>query len=241
MRTTVVALGLVVLVGRPATAQFAVIDVAAVARLAEHVEKAQQIVEHTKLATDVLSGLKLRLGGLGGFRITPILPTNWDTQGAMPAARILQIADAAELVAAMPAGEQRQFWEQQLAQLYVSARTQSHALKQSLATQTDAAGPLSSVINALVGSILSGRDADHAVGAILDKIAIGSSIHAHQLDGLQQITTGTTNVIGVINQRQNNTEVEQLNLGLTTSAQAVQAGQSYMRGSSDAIRHWRFH
>ncbi len=231
---------MLIAIPRPAQCQWVVVDPAAIVKIFEQTQETIKIVTEAKRTGDILGGLKFRLGGLGSYRTAPVLPTTWDTQGAMPPARIPQIAEAAEIIAAMPPGDQKRYWENQLALQFVSARTQSHSLKQNLAVQTDAAGPLSSVINALMGAILSGSDADHSATAILDKIAIGAGIQAHQNDGLAQINIGTANVLGVINQRQNNSEVEQLNLGLETSANAVTFGQSYISGSAAILRAWRY-
>ncbi len=231
---------MLIAIPRPALAQWVVVDPAAIVKIFEQTQETIKIVTEARRTGDILGGLKFRLGGLGSYRTQPILPTTWDTQGSMAPARIPQIAEAVEIIAAMPPGDQKRYWENQLALQFVSARTQSHSLKQNLAVQTDAAGPLSSVINALMGAILSGSDADHSATAILDKIAIGAGIQAHQNDGLAQINIGTANVLGVINQRQQNVEIEQLNVGLITQSQAVAFGQRSTRGSAEAIRHWRF-
>ncbi len=225
-----VILVLIIAFPRDAAAQWVVVDPAAIVKIFEQTQETIKIVTEARRTGDILGGLKFRLGGLGSYRTQPVLPTTWDTQASMPAARITQISDAAEIIAAMPQGEQRRYWETMLGMQYTSARTLSHSLKQNLAVQTDAAGSITGVINALMSAVLSGSDADHSVTAILDKLAVGATVNAHQLDGLH----------GVINNRQNNSEVEQLNLGLETSANAVTFGQSYISGSAAVLRAWRF-
>ncbi len=224
---------------RQAHAQIVVYDPAAWFQRGTQILHDVDVVAHTKSTADQLTDMAKGLSGLGGFRIVPIVNTTWDTQAAMPPARIAQIENAAEIVAAMREGDAKRYLQNKLALIYVAARSQSHALKQSLAVQTDAGGPLTATINALMNTILSGNQADQQLVSVLQKIAIAGSVQHHQLDSLTQVSVGTVNQLGIMGQRQTNLDVEGLNTSLNTLELVEPVGESYTSGTAQAIRGWR--
>ncbi len=222
---------------RPVAGQWVVIDPAAIVKIFEQTQETIKIVtEAKKTATSLTTPLL----GLGAFRLAPVPPQEWSVQQSIPAARAVTMAEAEQLVAAMAPGPAREFLQQQLSLIFVSARSGSHANKAGDLVREDLKGQLGRVIQALSASMQSSGADAHSVAAELGRIAMANGVQLHALDGLTQVNLGILDHLAIQTQRMQNADQSALNSGLTTQANAVAFGTSTTKGSAEILRHFNF-
>ena len=256
MKVRVFALGwLMLAVGKPASAQVTVIDLANLSQAVLIAQRAQQHYQELQAQYATILRMAQGLGTLGRYRIPTIAatrhdPSRWafatpwlqglnhgDPTGAGYTATTVPLERPVNLPATLGAAARRVL-ERQYATVEI---TDSVAMMggHQIGALRGYHDQTSQAVQELEGDVLNGLLRYHELTAILDKIAAGELLGRRQDMATNQLLSHALEQLLARGKRQRDTEAVTMNMQLVTWRDARAVNDAMAVGMGDALRTWR--
>jgi len=255
MRRPVIAAVLVLFIGAPAQAQFAVIDPANLAQAVLIAERTWNHWDELRREFETIRRMAQGLGAVDAYRI-PNIPTSvhdihrwahgaaWleglntgDPSGSQYAAVTLPLEGPGPELNRLSASGRRTF-ERQYATVEIAdsvARLGGH----QVAIIRNYYDRLLHALEALEGDVVNPRPEFHEMTAVLDQIAAGELLGRRQDTATNQLLSHALEQLLVRGKRFRDTEATSINMQLGTWRDTESANRAFAAGVGDALRTWR--
>ena len=255
MRRRVIAAVVVLFIGAPAQAQFAVIDPANLAQAVLIAERTWNHWDELRREFETIRRMAQGLGAVDAYRI-PNIPTSvhdihrwthgaaWleglntgDPSGSQYAAVTLPLEGPGPELNRLSASGRRAF-ERQYATVEIAdsvARLGGH----QVAIIRNYYDRLLHALEALEGDVVNPRPEFHEMTAVLDQIAAGELLGRRQDTATNQLLSHALEQLLARSKRFRDTEATSINMQLGTWRDAESANRAFAAGVGDALRTWR--
>ena len=253
-RKSIVITIVVLLVGVPAHAQFAVIDPGNLAQAILIVQRTQR--QYQTLYDEYLTILRMgrRLGPMERYRTPPVALASHDTGRwtfANPWIAGLNAGDAAGVgyqATVLPLerpdsanrlkGAARRTFERQYATVEIADSVAMMGGHQ-VGLMRGFHNVLQQAVQSLEGDVLNSSNAYHDMTSILDKIAAGELLGRRQDMATNQLLSHVLEQLLARSKRMRDNEASALDAQMTTWRDAAVANLAFRAGAGDALRTWR--
>jgi uncharacterized protein DUF4141 len=253
-RKSIVIIIVVLLVGVPAHAQFAVIDPGNLAQAILIVQRTQR--QYQTLYDEYLTILRMsqRLGAMDRYRTPPVALTHHDAgrwNFSRPWIAGLNAGDAAGvgyLATVLPLerpdsanrlkGTARRSFERQYATVEIADSVAMMGGHQ-VGLMRGFHKVLQQAVQALEGDVLNPSSSYHEMTSILDKIAAGDLLGRRQDMATNQLLSHVLEQVMARSKRMRDNEASTLNMQMTTWRDADAANLAFRAGAGEALRTWR--
>lgn len=255
MRRLLSIVTLLLVVARPAHAQFAVIDPANLAQAILIAERTWQHYDELRRQFETIRRMAQGLGDMNQFRTPPLAlalhdPSRWayggswlaglntgDPTGAAYGRTIVPL-NALRSVPGTLSPDARAMFERLYSTVEISDSAAQNGGNQ-VGTIRGYYDRLQRAVDALESDVVNGRGEYHDMTAVLDKIAGSELIGRRQDTAINQLLSHALEQLLARGKSMRDTEASAINMQMNTWLDARDANDAFVTGTADALRTWR--